>query len=156
MKISVPLMLLFLCLQAQIGGCRKMNPAELFADSHTASYMNWIDAEKVALALQRSADRQSVKWENPITQYQYSAFVFKSREKAGLLEREMTLLAVSPESQGESLDLIGRSNGKGLWHIFAVQHASPVGRVSRESLPTEDLPTGRSRPFRGYPVISED
>ncbi len=147
---------LFLCLPLLMGACKKMKPADLFQDSHTATYMNWIDAEKVAQALQRSSDRRSVKWENPHTGYQYSAFIFKSARKNGYFERKITLLSISPDGQGESLDLIGRTQGGGIWYVFAEKPATPVGKVLREPLIVAKAPSGPAHPFAGYPVLTVD
>ncbi|WP_147820011.1 hypothetical protein [Salidesulfovibrio onnuriiensis] len=147
-------LILFLCLPLLVTACKKIKPADLFADSHTATYMDWIDAEKVAQTLHKSADRQSVKWENPLTGYQYSAFVLKTAQKDNYLERKVTLLTISPEGQGESLDLVGRTKGGGVWHVYAEKHASPVGKVLRETLMVERTPPGPEWDFAGYPVLS--
>lgn len=150
--------LVALCLILALTACKKLTAQDInpFAEiqTHTAQYMDWQDAEKVALALQKSADRQCVKWENPDTGYQYSAFVFKSSKQGRKKVREITLLTTSPQSQGETLELVGTSEGKGVWLVYAIKPATPVGTVKREALAAGMTPPGRKRDFPGYPIIT--
>lgn len=152
---TASLAIALLCMLCACAACRKISPTDLFQESRTATYMDWHDAKRVARALHTAGDRQCVKWENPATGYQYSAFVFRTTEQEGVREREVTLLTRAPSGAGESLDLIGRSNGDGVWHVFARKPAAPVGTVGAENVAADPREQDDGREFDGYPILQE-
>ncbi len=144
-----------LCALCAFAACKKITPSDLFQESHTATYMDWHDVRRVAHTLHTAKDRQCVKWQNPVTGYQYSAFVFSSSGANGARQREITLLTRAPSGTGESLDLIGKTNGDGVWQVFARKPATRVGKVSAEQIKPDTSAKGDDKAFSGYPILTE-
>ncbi|MDD3313870.1 hypothetical protein [Pseudodesulfovibrio sp.] len=154
MKQYVPLMaacVLLLCL----GACKR-NAATILPmpDEYVGEYLETSDVLRIGAALDRTAPRIPVKWENPETGYQFSMMVFSSDSAKGATTSRFSVLAIEPSGQAELLALLGRSSKKGVWHIVAESSASPVGKAQRMRLDPTPMPeaTLNTDHFSGFLV----
>lgn len=151
--ISIALLLL-------IGaGCRKNPnsaiPLPQFIE-YTGTYMDTSDVLRMGHALDTAPTRGTVQWENLQTGYQYSMMIFSSDAAMGTTTRTFSVLAISPQQDGEVLNLVGRSTKNRVWAIVAEAPASPVGKAARMELdqtPAPDATLISGHEFNGFQVI---
>ncbi len=142
-----------------LAGC-KVNPKSIISlpsgPDYVGSYLHDTDVRHIAHALNSLPTRHTVQWENRTTGYQYSMMVFESDKSMGLITRQFTVLAINRDSDGEVLNLVGRSSGKNTWEIVADGPAAPVGKVTRMELPDTSVPAASisSGDFYGFAIIT--
>lgn len=142
-----------------LGACRKNPnsaiPLPQFIE-YTGTYMDTSDILRIGHALDTVETRKTVQWENGETGYQYSMMVFSSDAAMGKRTRTFSVLAISPDRDGEVLNLVGHSSKAKTWTILAESLASPVGKAVRMNLkptpaPNASLTSGAE--FRGFQVV---
>jgi len=142
---------LLVCLAA----CKRNTATILpMPDEYVGEYLETSDVLRIGAALDRTAPRIPVKWENPATGYQFSMMIFSSDSAKGATTSRFSVLAIQPSGQAELLALLGRSKKKGVWNIVAESPASPVGKAQRMQLAPTPMPeaTLNSDHFSGFMV----
>ncbi|MEF2231737.1 MAG: hypothetical protein V3571_12470 [Pseudodesulfovibrio sp.] len=152
-----PVLLLCCAALLLVAGCKK-NPACIiplpeFAE-YAGEYLEVSDVLRIGHALDRTAPRVPVQWENGDTGYQYSMMIFSSDSARGETVSRFTVLAIEPSGDAEVLALLGRSSRPGEWNIVAEAPASPVGKAARMTLAATPVPDAslRSDHFDGFEV----
>lgn len=153
--ITIAFMVSFLLLFV---GCKKNPNAIIELPSepvYIGLYLENADVRRIGHALNTAPTRQTVQWENPTTQYQFSMMVFTTDASVGTTTREFTILSIAPDRTAEVLNLIGISSEKNTWHIVAEAPASVVGKAARMQLaasPVPDVSTSSGQNFQGFMV----
>lgn len=139
-------------------GCKKNPNAVIELPSepeYIGLYLENADVRRIGHALNTAPTRQTIQWENPTTQYQFSMMVFSTDAVVGTTTREFTILSIAPDQTAEVLNLIGTSSVKNTWHIVAEAPASIVGKAKRMQLtasPVPNVSTSSGQNFQGFMV----
>ncbi|MEF2230079.1 MAG: hypothetical protein V3571_04055 [Pseudodesulfovibrio sp.] len=152
-------LVLFLCCAALLlaAGCKK-NPSCIIPlpefTQYAGEYLQVSDVLRIGHALDRTAPRVPVQWENGETGYQYSMMIFSSDQAGGETVSRFTVLSIEPSGEAEVLALLGRSARPGVWNIVAEKPASAVGKAARMDLAATPVPKAslKSDHFEGFVV----
>lgn len=139
-------------------GCKK-NPKAIIefptGPEYIGTYLDNSDVRRIGHALNTAKTRQTVQWENPDTDYQFSMMVFTTDSAVGTTTREFTVLTIAPDRTAEVLNLIGTSSARNIWNIVAEAPAAVVGKASRMELassPVPEVTISSGQEFNGFIV----